>query len=132
MFPLGFVLGAMSATAAGALMLSPQVMSHARPVAKALLKVALAAMHEAQLRGAEVSEAAEDLFAEAKAEAAAETFATTMAMAQEKAAAAAKPASKKTSPTEGNGATGRATTSAARKTAEVRQSRTSTMSPKNG
>ena len=132
MFPLGFVLGAMSATAAGALMLSPQVMNHARPVAKALLKAALAAMHEAQLRGAEVSEAAEDLFAEAKAEVAAEAFATTMAAAQEKAAAAAEPASKKTSPAEGNAAAGRAATRGARNPAEARRSRTRTISPKNG
>jgi hypothetical protein len=73
MFPLGFVLGAV-AGAAGAVFLGPQFAQNVRPLAKAVLKAALGAIHEAQVRTAEVAEAAEDLVAEAKAELIAEAF----------------------------------------------------------
>jgi hypothetical protein len=60
---------------AGAALFGPQIMRHARPAAKAALKAALVAAHEAKVRGAEFVEVAEDLYAEAKAEVAAETAA---------------------------------------------------------
>ncbi len=46
-----------------------------RPIAKAAMKAAVMAYHEARVQGAELAEAAEDLFAEAKTEAAADIFA---------------------------------------------------------
>ena len=61
---LGAVVGA-----AGVALLGPHIARRARPAAKAALKAALAAMHEARIRGGEIAEAAEDLYAEAKAEA---------------------------------------------------------------
>ena len=64
---LGAVVGA-----AGVALLGPHIARRARPAAKAALKAALAAMHEARIRGGEIAEAAEDLYAEAKAEAEAE------------------------------------------------------------
>jgi hypothetical protein len=64
---LGAVVGA-----AGVALFGPTVAQRARPAAKAALKAVLAAMHEAQVRGAEIAEAAQDLYSEAKAEAAAE------------------------------------------------------------
>ena len=66
---LGVVVGA-AVGAAGAVLFGPQIARHARPAAKAALKAALVALQEAQIRGAEFTEAAEDLYAEAKAEAA--------------------------------------------------------------
>ena len=81
MFPFGFVLGAV-AGATAVLLFGPQIAQQARPAAKAMLKAALAAMHEAQVRGAQMSEAAEDLYAEAKSEVAADIFAAAMAAAQ--------------------------------------------------
>ena len=57
--------------------------------AKAALKTAMMAYHQARVHGAELAEAAEDLFAEAKAEGAAEIFAAAMAAAQAQAKAAA-------------------------------------------
>jgi gas vesicle protein len=78
MFPFGLAIGFV-AGAAGAMLFAPQIAEHARPVAKAALKAALAALHEAQLRGAEMAEAAEDLYAEAKAEVNAEMSATASA-----------------------------------------------------
>ena len=67
MFPFGLAVGFVAGAASTAL-LAPQLVQQARPVAKAALKAALAAMHQAQVRGAEVAEAAEDLYAEVKAE----------------------------------------------------------------
>ena len=61
---LGALVGA-----AGVALLGPHIARRARPAAKAALKAALAAMHEARIRGGEIAEAAEDLYAEAKAEA---------------------------------------------------------------
>lgn len=80
MFPIGFLFGA-AAGAVAVLTIGPQMLAHARPVAKAALKAALLAVHEARLRGSELSETAEDLFAEAKTEAAKEAFAAAMAQA---------------------------------------------------
>jgi gas vesicle protein len=87
MFPFGFALGAV-AGATAVLLFGPEIAQQARPVAKAILKAALAAMHEAQVRGAQISEAAEDLYAEAKSEVAADVFAAAMASAQAQIAAA--------------------------------------------
>ncbi len=89
MFPFGFVIGAV-AGAAGAVLFGRQIVEQGRPLAKATLKATLAAMHEARVRGAEIGEAAEDLFAEAKSEVTAEVFAAAMAAATAKAAEMAK------------------------------------------
>jgi gas vesicle protein len=78
MFPFGVVLGLIGG-AAGAVLFGPSIAQQARPLAKALLKAALTTMHEAQVRGAKITETAEDLYAEAKAEVAAEVIAATMA-----------------------------------------------------
>jgi gas vesicle protein len=87
MFPFGFALGAV-AGATAVLLFGPEIAQQARPVAKSILKAALAAMHEAQVRGAQISEAAEDLYAEAKSEVAADIFNAAMASAQAQIAAA--------------------------------------------
>jgi hypothetical protein len=91
MFPLGFVVGAV-AGAAGAVLFGRQIVEHGRPLAKAALKATLAAMHEARVRGTEVGEAAEDLYAEAKAEVTEEIFQAAMAAATAKAAEMAEAA----------------------------------------
>jgi hypothetical protein len=82
MKPLGFALGAL--TGAAATILLTRGGSRARPAAKAALKAAIMAFHEARTHGAEMMEAAEDLFAEAKAEAVADIFSAAMAGAQKK------------------------------------------------
>ena len=87
MKPLGFALGVL--TGAAATLLLNRQGQRARPVAKAALKTAMMAYHQARVHGAELAEAAEDLFAEAKAEGAAEIFAAAMAAAQAQAKAAA-------------------------------------------
>lgn len=84
MKPFGFALGVLTGAAA-VLLLNRQGTQRARPVAKAAMKAAMMAYHEARVQGAELAEAAEDLFAEAKAEAAADIFAAAMAAAQAKA-----------------------------------------------
>ena len=81
---LGALIGA-----AGVALFGPHIARRARPAAKAALKAALAAMHEARIRGGEIAEAAEDLYAEAKAEAAAETEAARDAAAVAEPTAAA-------------------------------------------
>jgi hypothetical protein len=81
MFPFGLAVGFV-AGAAGAILFAPQIAQHARPVAKAALKAALAALHEAEVRGAELAEAAEDLYAEAKAEVNADAAAAATAAAE--------------------------------------------------
>ena len=53
---LGTVIGAVGVALRGT-----QIAQHARPVAKAVLKAALATIYEAQVREAQVMEAAEDL-----------------------------------------------------------------------
>lgn len=90
MFPLGFAFGAIAGAAAAAI-LGPQVAQRSRPIAKAALKTAMAAIHEAQVRKAEIAEAAEDLFAEAKAEVTAEVLAAAIAAARAKAAGSPAP-----------------------------------------
>ena len=87
MKPFGFALGALTGAAA-VLLLNRQGAQRVRPIAKAALKAAMMAYHEARVQGAELAEAAEDLFAEAKAEAAADIFAAAMAAAQAQAAQA--------------------------------------------
>lgn len=89
MFPIGFALGAVTGAAA-VLIVSKRAAGRARPVAKAALKAALMAYHEARTQGAELAEAAEDLFAEAKADAVAEVFAAAMSAATGKTAEAKK------------------------------------------
>jgi hypothetical protein len=87
MKPLGFALGAL--TGAVATLLLSREGKRGRPAAKAALKAAIMAYHEARTQGAELVEAAEDLFAEAKAEAVAEIFAAAMASAKKSAEAKA-------------------------------------------
>jgi hypothetical protein len=84
MKPFGFALGALTGAAA-VLLLNRQGTQRVRPIAKAAMKAAVMAYHEARVQGAELAEAAEDLFAEAKVEAAADIFAAAMAAAQAKA-----------------------------------------------
>lgn len=64
-----FALGAL--VGAGATLLAPEVSRNGRPMLKEALKTALLLARDAQVRGAELMELAEDLYAEAKAEAAA-------------------------------------------------------------
>ncbi len=84
MKPFGFAVGVLTGAAA-VLLLTRQETRRMRPVAKAAMKAAMMAYHEARVQGAELAEAAEDLFAEAKSEAAADIFAAAMAAAQAKA-----------------------------------------------
>jgi len=91
MKPFGFALGALTGAAA-VLLLNRQGAQRVRPIAKAALKAAVMAYHEARVQSAELAEAAEDLFAEAKTEAAADIFAAAMAQAKAaQAKAEAKP-----------------------------------------
>ena len=88
MKPFQFALGALTGAAA-VLLLNRQGTQRVRPIAKAAMKAAVMAYHEARVQSAELAVAAEDLFAEAKAEAAADIFAAAVAAAQAKAAHAA-------------------------------------------
>lgn len=91
---VGVVVGAV-AGAAGAVLYGSQLAHQGRPAAKAVMKAALHVIHEARVRGAEVAEAVEDLYAEAKAEVTEEVLAASMAAAKaeaEKAASAAEQA----------------------------------------
>jgi nucleotide-binding universal stress UspA family protein len=92
MWPLaglvGVVVGAV-AGATGAAVYGSRLVHQGRPAAKAALKAALHAIHEARVRGAEIAEAAEDLYAEAKAEVTEEVIAAGMAEAKAKAEEAA-------------------------------------------
>jgi hypothetical protein len=72
------------------LVYGPQFAKQGRPAAKAALKAALHVIHEARVKGAEVAEAAEDLYAEAKAEVTQEVLAAVMAEAKAEAEEAAK------------------------------------------
>jgi hypothetical protein len=113
MKPLGFALGALTGAAA-VLLLNRQGTQRVRPVAKAALKAAMMAYHEARVQGAELAEAAEDLFAEAKTEAAADIFAAAMAAAQAKAAQAKRETkSEKASKSESGAPAGEASASRA-------------------
>ncbi|HEY6995065.1 MAG TPA: DUF5132 domain-containing protein [Xanthobacteraceae bacterium] len=123
MFPFGFALGAV-AGATAVLLFGPEIVRQARPVAKAVLKAALATMHEGQVRGAQVSEAAEDLYAEAKSEVAADIFAATMASAHAQIAAAQAKAAAATQAQQPGGAAagGRSAKAARRKRGGVKRS----------
>jgi hypothetical protein len=68
-----FALGAL--VGAGATLLAPGVSRNGRPMLKEAIKTALVLAREAQVRGAELLEMAEDLYAEAKAEASTTTAA---------------------------------------------------------
>ena len=120
MFPFGFALGAV-AGAAAVLIVGPEVVQRARPVAKAVLKAALTAMHEAQVHGAEIAEAAEDLYAEARAEVTAAAMAAAQARTAGQAAQAKAPRAAGAPPR---------TAKAARKRTAIRRSRTTP--PANG
>ncbi len=63
-----FALGAL--VGAGATLLAPGLSRNGRPLLKEAIKTAMLLAHEAQVRGAELVELAEDLYAEARAEAA--------------------------------------------------------------
>jgi hypothetical protein len=81
MWPLaGFAFGAVVG-AVGVALRGAQIAEHARPAAKAMLKAALAAAHEARVRQVEATEAVEDLYAEAEAEVMAERRASATAAA---------------------------------------------------
>ena len=87
---LRFLLG-VATGAVAVLLANPGVANKVRPVAKAALKNAMKAVHSAQVGGAELAGAAEDLFAEAKMEATTEILTEAMAAAQAKATTKAAP-----------------------------------------
>lgn len=80
---LGALIGA-----AGVALFGRHIARRARPAAKAALKAALIVMHKARIRGGEIAETAEDLYAEAKAEAETEAARDAAAVAEPTAAAA--------------------------------------------
>lgn len=80
---LGAVVGGVAVALFG-----PQLAKNGRPAAKAALKTALLTLYAAQVRGAEIAEAIEDLYAEAKSEVTAEILEAALAAAQEQAATA--------------------------------------------
>ncbi|MFO1098441.1 MAG: DUF5132 domain-containing protein [Xanthobacteraceae bacterium] len=80
---LGAVVGGVAVTLFG-----PQLAKNGRPAAKSALKTALLTLYAAQVRGAEIAEAIEDLYAEAKSEVTAEILEAALAAAQEQAATA--------------------------------------------
>jgi hypothetical protein len=77
---LVFALGAL--VGAGATLLAPGLSRNGRPMLKEAVKTAMLLAREAQVRGAELIEMAEDLYAEAKAEAAAAPAAATVVSAR--------------------------------------------------
>jgi hypothetical protein len=87
LFALGAVVGA------GVTLLAPGVSRNGRPMLKEAIKTAMLLAREAQVRGAELIEMAEDLYAEAKAEAAAAPAAATVVPARR-----AAPAKRKRAP----------------------------------
>lgn len=80
---LGAVVGGLAVVLFG-----PQLAKSGRPAAKSALKTALLTLYAAQVRGAEIAEAIEDLYAEAKSEVAAEVLEAALAAMQERAATA--------------------------------------------
>jgi hypothetical protein len=80
---LGAVVGGLAVALFG-----PQLAKSGRPVAKSALKTALLTLYAAQVRGAEIAEAIEDLYAEAKSEVAADVLEAALAAMQEKTATA--------------------------------------------
>lgn len=90
MWPLaGFALGALVG-AVGIALRGQEVAQAARPGAKAAIKAAMIALHEARIRQAELVERAEDLFAEATAEVVQERTAIVASAFRAKAEQAAK------------------------------------------
>lgn len=85
---LVFALGAL--VGAGATLLAPGLSRNGRPMLKEAVKTAMLLAREAQVRGAELIEMAEDLYAEAKAEAAAAPAAATVAAPRRASAAKRK------------------------------------------
>ncbi|MFY9699403.1 MAG: DUF5132 domain-containing protein [Rhodoplanes sp.] len=75
---LGAVVGGLAVALFG-----PQLAKSGRPVAKSALKTALLTLYAAQVRGAEIAEAIEDLYAEAKSEVAADVLEAALAAMQE-------------------------------------------------
>lgn len=88
-----FALGAL--VGAGATLLAPGLSRNGRPMLKEAIKTVMLLTREAQVRGAELMEMAEDLFAEAKAEAAAAPTAATVAPARREAAKRKRPPARK-------------------------------------
>ena len=82
-----FLLGAV--TGAAAALYGPEIVRRARPAAKLAMTEGMAALHQARAKGAQVMEAAEDLFAEAKHEVEGRLFGTPAPAAE--AVAAVKP-----------------------------------------
>lgn len=80
---LGAVVGGVAVALFG-----PQLAKNGRPAAKAALKTALLTLYAAQVRGAEIAEAIEDLYAEAKSEVTADILEAALAAAQEPVATA--------------------------------------------
>jgi hypothetical protein len=90
MWPLaGFALGALVG-AVGVALRGQDIAQAARPGAKAAIKAAMLALHEARIRQAELVEKAEDLFAEATVEVVQERTAGVAAAFRAKAETAAK------------------------------------------
>jgi len=80
---LGAVVGGVAVALFG-----PQLAKNGRPAAKSALKTALLTLYAAEVRGAEIAEAIEDLYAEAKSEVTAEMLEAALAAAQEPVATA--------------------------------------------
>ena len=80
---LGAVVGGVAVALFG-----PQLAKNGRPAAKSALKTALLTLYAAQVRGAEIAEAIEDLYAEAKSEVTADILEAALAAAQAQAATA--------------------------------------------
>lgn len=78
MKPLGFLVGALAGVAATLLVTRRGGGAGIRPAAKSALKAALLVWHEARVKGAELVEAAEDLYAEARGEVTEEIIAAAM------------------------------------------------------
>ena len=86
----GLAAGALGAVVGGVAvaLFGPQLVKGGRPAAKAALKTALLTLYAAQVRGAEIAEAIEDLYAEAKSEVTADILEAALAAAQAQAATA--------------------------------------------
>ena len=84
-----FLLGAV--TGAAAALYGPEIVRRARPAAKLAMTEGMAALHQARVKGAQVMEAAEDLFAEAKHEVEGRLFGTSAPAPAAEAVAAVKP-----------------------------------------
>ncbi|MEZ5891336.1 MAG: DUF5132 domain-containing protein [Xanthobacteraceae bacterium] len=113
---LGAVVGGLAVA-----LLGPQLAKSGRPAAKSALKTALLTLYAAQVRGAEIAEAVEDLYAEAKSEVAAEVLEAALAGMQEKTATA--PAAAAAAAAASSGASASSAAKPARQRAAVKRSR---------